>query len=251
MLEKARQGKHGRHPTILSRWYADEEYRKPLSAIGWKEHHIMLYDRIVVDKHIYIATRVERIQNSKHWILTVNAEASSKYSINDPTLLKRTENANDCTTSTWQGQKKNTGPFLAVNKFDKEKNNRSKESKNSTTRLTLKQAGGSTKSRGETCQQLRHRIGTKPSGGRAIGILSILQALTSVKIFLRVRTGFGCLEKNLQPTDGECEQYTHKYSTYRVAQHDHISSREHAWVKSLKAQDYTSLCPSNNCHPRT
>ena len=28
MLKKARQGKHGRHPTILSRWYADEEYRK-------------------------------------------------------------------------------------------------------------------------------------------------------------------------------------------------------------------------------
>ena len=45
------------------------------------------------------------------------------------------------------------------------------------------------------------------------------------------------------PREGECEQYTHKYSTYRVAQHDHISSREHAWVKSWKAQDCTSLCP--------
>ena len=32
-----------------------------------------------------------------------------------------------------------------------------------------------------------------------------------------------------------------KYSTYRVAQHDHISSREHAWLKSCKAQDCTSL----------
>ena len=39
-----------------------------------------------------------------------------------------------------------------------------------------------------------------------------------------------------------CEQYTHKYSTYRVAQHDHISSREHAWLKSWKAQDCTYLC---------
>ena len=28
-----------------------------------------------------------------------------------------------------------------------------------------------------------------------------------------------------------------------VAQHDHISSREHAWLKSCKAQDCTSLCP--------
>ena len=54
MLKKARQGKHGRHPAISSRWYADEEYRKSLSAIGWREHHIMLYDRIAVEKHIYI-----------------------------------------------------------------------------------------------------------------------------------------------------------------------------------------------------
>ena len=35
-------------------------------------------------------------------------------------------------------------------------------------------------------------------------------------IFLKVRTGFGCLEKNLQPTDGRCEQNTRKYSTYTV-----------------------------------
>ena len=67
MLKKARQGKHRRHPTILSRWYAQE-------SIGWREHHIMLYDRIAVEKHIYIATRAERIQNSKQWILTINAE---------------------------------------------------------------------------------------------------------------------------------------------------------------------------------
>ena len=47
-------------------------------------------------------------------------------------------------------------------------------------------------------------------------------------IFLRVRTSFGWLEKNIQPTDGGVKQYTHQYSTCRVAQHDHISSREHA-----------------------
>ena len=73
-LKKARQGKHGCHPTILSRWYDDGEYRKSLSAIGWKENHIILYDRIAVEKHIYLATRAERNQNSKHWILTINAE---------------------------------------------------------------------------------------------------------------------------------------------------------------------------------
>ena len=74
---KGPTGKHGRHPTILSRRYAEEEkYRKSLSAAGWKEHHIMLYDRIAVE-HIYTATRAERIHNSKHWILTINAEGGN------------------------------------------------------------------------------------------------------------------------------------------------------------------------------
>ena len=90
-----------------------------------------------------------------------------------------------------------------------------------TTRLTLKLVKGSTQGRRETCKQLRHRRqrGTKSIGRRRIGIPSILQAVTTGEIFLRYRTGFGCLEKNLQPTDGVCEQYNQKYSTYRVAQH--------------------------------
>ena len=74
MLKKARQKKHGRLPTILSGWYASESYRNSLSDIGWREHHIMLYYRIAVEKHTYVATRAERVQNSKHWILTINAE---------------------------------------------------------------------------------------------------------------------------------------------------------------------------------
>ena len=62
--------------------------------------------------------------------------------------------------------------------------------------VTLKQVVGSTRGRGETCRQLRqgrgptcrqlrHRrqSGTKPTGRRAIGILSILQALTIGDIF--------------------------------------------------------------------
>ena len=34
----------------------------------------MPYDRLALEKHIYVATRAERIQNSKHWFLTLNAE---------------------------------------------------------------------------------------------------------------------------------------------------------------------------------
>ena len=82
MPMKARQGKHGGHPTILSRWYACDEYKKPLSDIGWREHHIILYDRIALEKHIYTATRPERIQIANNWILTAKSEAGAQHPLN-------------------------------------------------------------------------------------------------------------------------------------------------------------------------
>ena len=48
MLKKARQGKHGSHPTILSRWYEQEEYRKSLAEHNINEKEIMLFDRIAL-----------------------------------------------------------------------------------------------------------------------------------------------------------------------------------------------------------
>ena len=110
MLKKARRKKHGRHPTIISRWYADEENRKSLLAVENGEQHIMLFDRIALEKHHYTETKAERIHNSKHWILTVNAEGP-----------QQPLNANECMTSTWQGPSKNIDPSLAVNKFDKKR----------------------------------------------------------------------------------------------------------------------------------
>ena len=78
MLKMARQNKHGRHPTIISRWYADEEYRKSLWAVGYGEQQIMLFDRIALEKHHYTATKDEIIQNTKHWILYLNADGPQK-----------------------------------------------------------------------------------------------------------------------------------------------------------------------------
>ena len=143
--------------------------------------------------------------------------------------------------------------------------NHSRAWKNTTARLTLTQEGRSTKGRGETCRQLRqdrgptckklrHRrqIGTEPIGRRAIGILSILLALTTGDFFFRVRTCFLFLEKtSRQPRERGVNSTLQTYGTYRVAEHDHISSREHAWPKSCKAQDCTSLSPkqlSSTCH---
>ena len=71
-LKKARQEKT-REPS-LSRWYADEDYNKSLSDVGWREHHIILYDRIALEKHIYKATRAEKIQIANNWIVTANSE---------------------------------------------------------------------------------------------------------------------------------------------------------------------------------
>ena len=42
----------------------------------------MLYDRIAMEKQIYTATRAERIQNSNHCILTINAEGGTQQSLN-------------------------------------------------------------------------------------------------------------------------------------------------------------------------
>ena len=44
------------------------------------------------------------------------------------------------------------------------------------------------------------------------------------------------VEKNLQPTDGRCEQYTHKYSRYRVAHSTITSHHVRPWLKSWKAR---------------
>ena len=51
MLKKARQSKHGSHPTILSRWYEQEGYRKSLAEHNIGEKEVMLFDRIALERH--------------------------------------------------------------------------------------------------------------------------------------------------------------------------------------------------------
>ena len=203
----------------------------------------MLYDRIAVEKHICTATRAERIQNSKHWILTINAGRPQQSLNQRPDLVQAKR---ECKRLHDEHLARTQEEYRAIPRSQQIRQRKGHQFEgNEESDYVVDPKTGWRFYRGPTCKQLRHRRqrGTKPIERLAIGILSILQALTTGEFFLRVRTGFGCLEKNLQPTDGVCEQYTHKYSTHRVAQHDHISSREHAWLKSCKAQDCTSLCP--------
>ena len=169
----------------------------------------------------------------------------SNHSINDLTLLKRKENANDCNDE-HLGRTQKEYRTIPRSQQVRQRKGQSFEGideeydyavapktgwmfhKGSRRRTCRQLCQG----HGATCRQLRHRqqIGTEPIGRRTIGILSILQALT--------------IGGEKPPANRRrCEQYPHKYSTNRVAQHDHISSREHAWLNSWKAQDRTSLCP--------
>ena len=112
MLEKARQGKHVCHPTILSRWYASEL----LYDIGWKEKLLMLYDRIASEKHIYVATEAERTQNSNHWILTLHTEGPQPPLNQRPDFAQAKRECKRLYDERLTRTKKNTEPFLAVNK---------------------------------------------------------------------------------------------------------------------------------------
>ena len=132
-----------------------------------------------------------------------------------------------------------------------------------TTRSTLKQVGGSTKGRwetcrqlrqgrGPTCRQLRHRrqSGTKPIGRRAIGILSILQALTTDEFFHCVRTDFGLFGEK-HPANRRGSVNSTPTNTARTELH---TAWSHFITRTRVADDledwlhiFVSL---NNCHPR-
>ena len=78
MLKKARQSKHGSHPTILSKWYDQEEYRNLLADHNIGEKEVMFFDRIAFEKHDFSTSRAERLQIAKHWILRLNADGPQK-----------------------------------------------------------------------------------------------------------------------------------------------------------------------------
>ena len=78
LLHKASQNKHGEHSSILARWLSDDRYRKSLSDIGWTAKDIVLFDRMALENHSYVATEAERIQNSEHWILKLNQDGAQQ-----------------------------------------------------------------------------------------------------------------------------------------------------------------------------
>ena len=209
MLKKARQKKHGSHPTILARWYASETYRTSLSRIVWREHHVMLHDRIAVEKHIYVTARAERIQNSKHRILTINAEGPQ------PPLNQRSDFAQakrEC--------ERLHDEHLAMTQEEYRTIPRShhiRQRKRTTTGGNEEYdyavdpetgwrfyKGSRRHDRGATCKQLRHRRQheTKPVEDEQLEYSVLFTPWRLVNFFLRVRTVSVDWRKNNRQSTG-------------------------------------------------
>ena len=67
MLHKVGQKKHGEQSSIFAKWLSDYRYKDSLTRIGWTEKDIMLFDRLALENHKYVARRAERIRHSEHW----------------------------------------------------------------------------------------------------------------------------------------------------------------------------------------
>ena len=78
MLQKAGQPKHGGYKSILERWREDDQYRNSLSLIRWNEEQIIEHDKIALEDHSHVATKLERIQNTKHWVLRLHEDGAQQ-----------------------------------------------------------------------------------------------------------------------------------------------------------------------------
>ena len=55
------------------------------------EREVMLFDRIALERHDYTATKAERLENAKHWILRLNADGHPKTSPTATRICRRIE----------------------------------------------------------------------------------------------------------------------------------------------------------------
>ena len=80
MLKKARQGKHGNHPTIFSRWYEQEGHLKSLAEHNIDEKEVMLVDHISLERHDDTANQQDAEQVDER--ITFDAEKRRRTHLN-------------------------------------------------------------------------------------------------------------------------------------------------------------------------
>ena len=129
-----------------------------------------------------------------------------------------------------------------------------KHLQNSNMQSTLAQAGGSRKSRGETCRQLRPRqqIGIETIGRRAVGIPSILHSLTIRDFFSK----FGPVSVDWRKTSRQPKGSVNRTPTqtactdaHSVSQHilNRMITLHHANTRGSRLHIFVS---QNSFHPR-
>ena len=169
---------------IFSQWYASESYRDSLSEIGRKEKDMMLFDRIALEKHVYVATKAQRIQNSKHWILTLNAEGPQQ-ALNQPPDFAQAKR--ECKRLHDEHLARTQQDYRTIPRSDqvRQGNEKQFEGTEEFDYAVVPKTGWRFYKGSRRNRQLRHRhrIRIEPIGRRAIGILCILQGLTILWFF--------------------------------------------------------------------
>ena len=182
-----------------------------------------MYDRVALEKHIYVATRAERIKHSKHWILKANAEGRTQQSLNQRTdfvqanreckrlhdehLARTQQNYRDIPRSQQICQREGQ-------QFDgNEENDYAIDPKTGRrfckgSRANLQTASSSSSKWYQT--HCKTSIWNSQQSSSRLVIL-----------FNRVRTSFGSPEINFPTTDGVCAHYTH--NTARTELHSMIT----------------------------
>ena len=133
----------------------------------------MLYDQIALEKHDYTAMKAERIQNAKHWVISINADAQIMPQQKRGCQRLQDEYMAETSSSTHQ--------LIRANKCVKIQINNLKDVKIMITLLIGKQDGHGTKDSRETCRIFRLRRphhGRIPHGNIGIHGGGILQSLT-------------------------------------------------------------------------
>ena len=234
MLKKARQRKHGGHPTIIARWYAEESCRSSLAEHNIGEKEIILFDRIALERHDCTATRAERLQNARHWILRLNADGPQKPLRQRPEFADALKQCLDMQDAHLGEMQQSLTPIRPEHRQDKEKVNNSKEEDTSITMSIAKLDGRNTERHGETRKQCLHlqlrrgqfsQLQTSWSSWQPHIICEMVVISVSWKGFQKI--------------DGVCREDTHSQRT--SVQYSLFTSAERtprAWLKNC----ITSLC---------
>ena len=213
MFEKARQPKHGGHPTILARWYAEKKVPKFVGgAQHWRERNYALrsHRSWTTWLHSYTSwTTTERFtlgSSFECWGVPKTSSTATRICRRIKTML---ENAK-CSSG---GNRTNSDTGTSTT------------STASTTKSTIRRRRKlRSQSRSQTWMAVLQRATGKPADSIPIFIFNFAVAdeLELVAIYIiweMVEISFSW--KEFQKIDGECRQYTHKHRTYSAVQPVH------------------------------